>query len=235
MIPIKDTIPSRSYPIVNVLIIITNCLVFFLELSLGSKLNKLFLIFGMVPVKFYYLISTAPFNIFGIFLPFLTSLFLHAGWIHIIGNMLYLWIFGDNVEDRMGHFRYLVFYLICGVVANITHLYTEPVSGIPTIGASGAIAGVMGAYFVLYPRAKVVTLVPIFFFFYLIEIPAFFFLGFWFLLQFLSGSISLAASGHDIGGIAWWAHIGGFLSGIVLVFIFRKKKRHHRIYRDQYT
>ena len=177
MIPLKDTIPSRSYPFVNVLIIITNCIVFFFELSLGSKLNKLFLTFGMVPVKFYYLISTTPFSVFGIFLPFLTSLFLHAGWFHIIGNMLYLWIFGDNVEDRMGHFRYLVFYLICGVTANITHLYTSPVSGIPTIGASGAIAGVMGAYFLLYPRAKIVTLVPVFSFFILLKYLLSFFLA----------------------------------------------------------
>jgi len=234
MIPIRDTIPSRTYPVINVVIIILNVLVFFYELSLGPNLERFIFSFGVIPIKFYYLLSKEPYNIFKIFVPFLSSIFLHGGWVHIVGNMLYLWIFGDNVEDRMGHFRYLVFYITCGVVASLVHLYINPVSGVPTIGASGAIAGVMGAYFVLYPRSRVITLVPIFFFLQVIEIPAFFFLGFWFLMQFFSGSLSLITTGQDIGEIAWWAHIGGFICGIVLVFIFRKRKRYYKSYLDQF-
>ena len=234
MIPIRDTIPSRTYPFINILIIIINVLVFLYQLSLGSKLDKFIFSFGIIPVKFYYILYNQPYNIFQILVPLISSIFLHGGWIHIIGNMLYLWIFGDNVEDRMGHFRYLVFYITCGIAASFTHLYFNPASGVPTIGASGAIAGVMGAYFILFPRSRVITLVPIFFFLQVIEIPAFFFLGFWFLMQFFSGSLSLSASGQNIGGIAWWAHIGGFVCGIILVFFFRKRKGYYKTYLDQY-
>jgi len=151
-------------------------------------------------------------------------MFLHGGWLHLFGNMLYLWIFGDNVEDRLGHLRYLIFYLLSGIGASFVHIWLNPSSRLPTIGASGAIAGVMGAYFTLYPRARVITLLPFFFFFYLVEIPAFFFLGFWFILQFVSGSTALLTR-LPHGGIAWWAHVGGFLFGATLNFLFRKPKR----------
>jgi membrane associated rhomboid family serine protease len=159
------------------------------------------------------------------FLPIFTSMFLHGGWLHLIGNMIYLWIFGDNVEDMMGHIKYFIFYLLCGVSANYAHLYTNASSPMPTIGASGAIAGVMGAYFILFPRSKVWTLFPIFFFIQIIKIPAVAFLGFWFLMQFFMGFFSLGVSSVARGGVAWWAHIGGFACGALLVFIFKKRKR----------
>jgi len=158
-----------------------------------------------------------------------SSMFLHGGWTHIFGNMLYLWIFGDNVEDRMGHGRFLVFYLLCGIAAALAQTITTPDSTVPMIGASGAIAGVMGAYFVLYPRSRIVTLIPLFFFFQVIEVPAIFFLGIWFLMQFVSGVGSIVSTvgnaGNGIGGIAFWAHIAGFVAGVTGVALFRRPER----------
>ncbi len=220
MIPLKDTIPSRTFPFINYAIIITNLFCFLYQISLGSHAERFLYTWGMVPAKFF-----APFYFsqpafFERLVPFVTSMFLHGGWLHFLGNMLYLYIFGDNVEDRLGHFRYLLFYLLCGVLAGAAHLLTNQYSRVPTIGASGAIAGVMGAYFFLFPYARVVTLVFIFFFFEIIEIPAFFFLAFWFILQFFSGTLSLSSHDAMSGGIAWWAHIGGFVSGIILLFVF---------------
>ena len=158
-------------------------------------------------------------------LSILTSMFMHGGWMHIIGNMLYLWIFGDNVEDRMGHFRYLVFYVTCGWVASYAHVWSDPASQVPSIGASGAIAGVLGAYITLYPGARVITLLPLGIFTQLVQVPAVFFLGFWFLQQFVAGALSLAAKTAQTGGVAWWAHIGGFAAGFVLVWLFQKAER----------
>jgi membrane associated rhomboid family serine protease len=152
-------------------------------------------------------------------------MFLHGGWAHIIGNMLYLWIFGDNVEDRMGHWRYLVFYLVCGWTASYAHIWSDPTSRIPSIGASGAIAGVLGAYITLYPHARVVALIPLGIFMHTVQIPALFFLGFWFLQQFLVGSLALTQETAQTGGVAWWAHIGGFVAGLVLVWVFQSRKR----------
>jgi hypothetical protein len=153
-------------------------------------------------------------------------MFLHGGWFHFLGNMLYLWVFGDNVEDRLGHFRFLIFYLVCGLSAAALHIFTNPYSKMPTVGASGAIAGVLGAYLVLFPRARVLTLVPILFFFQLMELPAVIFLGIWFIFQFFSGALSLTAGGgSDVGGTAWWAHIGGFIAGVIMVLRFRRKER----------
>ena len=151
---------------------------------------------------------------------------------HIIGNMLYLWIFGDNVEDRLGHGRYLLFYMVCGVGANLVHTFVHPTSSVPTIGASGSIAGVMGAYLVLYPNARVLTLIPFFLFIQIWQIPAFFFLGIWFVMQFLVGTVSFL--GGVQGGVAWWAHIGGFLVGVILVFVLKKRKRYYPRYPDEY-
>src|SRR5262249_33472363 len=150
-------------------------------------------------------------------------MFLHAGWLHLIGNMLYLWIFGDNVEDRLGHFRYVFFYLICGWVASYAHIWADPTSRLPSLGASGAIAGVLGAYIPLYPQARVVTFLPLGFFSQLIQIPAYFFLGFWFLQQFLYGALTLSVRTQQSGGVAWWAHIGGFAAGFLLVWILKKR------------
>lgn len=216
MIPIRDAVRSTHFPAVNFLIIVANALAFFWQLSQGSRLNEELLLYGIVPIRYSDPTVAAQFSALQQLLPFLTSMFLHGGFLHILGNMWFLYIFGDNIEDRIGHFRYLLFYLLCGIVAGLIHLIANWHSKIPTIGASGAIAAVMGAYVLLYPRARILTLVPIFFFFQFFEIPAFVFLGYWFLLQLLSAGLTSS----DIGGVAWWAHIGGFVTGIILVKVF---------------
>ena len=213
MIPLRDIIPSRTTPVVTIALITINVLVFLYELSLGRAVDAFTLYWGLVPAAFSWVTV-------------LTSMFLHGGFLHVAGNMLYLWIFGDNVEDRMGHGRFLVFYLLCGVAAALAQTITAPDSVIPMVGASGAIAGVMGAYFVLYPKSRIVTLIPIFFFFQVIEVPAILFLGIWFLMQFLSGlgSIVSVASGST-GGVAFWAHVAGFVAGLSGVVVFRRPER----------
>ncbi len=216
MIPIRDTIRAETYPIVNSLIIAVNVVFFFVELSQGPRLNKFIYIYGLVPARYAIPQISAYFTSGQQVMSFLTFMFLHGGFLHLIGNMWSLYIFGDNVEDRLGHFRYLVFYLLCGLASGVSHLVINWHSKVPTIGASGAIAGVMGAYFILYPRAKVLTLVPIFFFFQFLELPAFLFLGIWFLFQFLSA----AGASVEAGGIAWWAHIGGFIFGVIFLKLF---------------
>ncbi len=217
MIPIRDTIRSETYPIVNSLIIAVNVLVFLVELSQGERLNRFIYIYGLVPARYSVPQISAYFTSGQQVISFLSFMFLHGGFLHLLGNMWSLYIFGDNVEDRLGHFRYLAFYLLCGLASGVSHLVINLHSQVPTIGASGAIAGVMGAYFILYPRAKVLTLVPIFFFFQLFELPAFVFLGIWFIFQFLSA----AGASAQAGGIAWWAHIGGFVFGIIFLKLFQ--------------
>ena len=214
MIPLRDIIPSRTTPVVTISIIVLNVLVFVYELSLGRAVDAFTLYFGLVPAAFSWV------TVF-------TSMFLHGGLLHVAGNVLYLWIFGDNVEDRMGHGRFLVFYLLCGVAAALAQTITAPDSIVPMVGASGAIAGVMGAYFVLYPKSRIVTLIPLFFFFQVIEVPAILFLGIWFLMQFLSGvgSIVTAVGGQPAGGVAVWAHVAGFVAGISGVIVFRRPER----------
>ncbi|MDY6989355.1 MAG: rhomboid family intramembrane serine protease [Thermodesulfobacteriota bacterium] len=217
MIPIRDTIRSETYPIVNTVLIAVNVLAFLLELSQGQTFNKFIYVYGLVPARYSIPQVSAYFTFAQQVLPFLTFMFLHGGFLHLLGNMWFLYIFGDNVEDRLGHLRYLAFYLLCGLASGISHLALNWHSEIPTIGASGAIAGVMGAYFLLHPRAKVLTLVPIFIFFQFLEIPAFVFMGVWFLFQFLSA----AAASANAGGIAWWAHIGGFIFGMAFLKLFQ--------------
>ncbi len=213
MIPLRDIIPSRTTPVVTIALITINVLVFLYELSLGRAVDAFTLYWGLVPAAFSWVTV-------------LTSMFLHGGLMHVAGNMLYLWIFGDNVEDRMGHGRYLVFYLLCGIAAALAQTITVPDSVVPMVGASGAIAGVMGAYFVLYPRSRIVTLIPIFFFFQIVEVPAIFFLGIWFLMQFVSGVGSIGSTGGGgLGGIAFWAHVAGFVAGISGVIVFRRPER----------
>lgn len=220
MIPIRDTIPSRSFPIVSVTLIVVNTIVFLFEMSLGRNLEFLMDRYALVPAKLASLFEDGSQPVRTV-APVFTSMFLHAGWIHLIGNMLYLWIFADNVEDKMGRVRFVLFYLLCGAGAAALHVIMSPTSETPTVGASGAIAGVLGAYFLLFPRARVLTLFPIFFFIQFIEVPAFFFLGFWFLMQFFSGALSIGIEPSG-GGVAWWAHVGGFVTGMTLVFPFRK-------------
>jgi membrane associated rhomboid family serine protease len=200
MFPVSDVIPSRTTPYVTVALIAVNALAFLYELQLSQPgLEFLVETRGVVPALFSW-----P--------AVVTSLFLHDGWVHFLGNMLYLWIFGDNVEDRLGHVRFALFYLACGAAAVLGHVALSPASLIPLIGASGAVAGVMGAYFVLYPRSRVLTAIFVVFFLDIVEIPAVFFLGVWFLMQLFSGVGSLGAHAAD-GGTAFWAHVAGFISG----------------------
>ena len=211
MFPLRDVIPSRTTPVVTFSLIALNTLAFFYQLSLAERVNEFVFTWGLVPAYFSWI-------------TLVSSMFLHGGFLHFAGNMLYLWIFGDNVEDRMGHGRFLTFYLLCGAAAALAQTYTNPGSLVPMVGASGAIAGVMGAYFVLYPHSRIVTLVPIVFFIQILEIPAIFFLGIWFLMQFVNGLGSIAMTA-DGGGVAFWAHVGGFVAGFIGVLIFRKPER----------
>jgi membrane associated rhomboid family serine protease len=210
MIPLRDVIPSRTTPYITVTIIALNAIAWFFELSMGERqLTEFLFVYGVVPAAFSW-----P--------TLITSMFLHGSWSHVIGNMWYLWIFGDNVEDRLGHGRFIVFYLLCGIAAAMGQIAMDPSSELPTIGASGAIAGVMGAYFVLYPHSRVLTLIP-WIFIQIVEVPAIVLLGFWFLMQFLSaGAIAVTASSHGGGGVAFAAHVAGFVVGMLGVFVFRK-------------
>ncbi len=215
MLPLSDRNPSRTTPVVNYLLIAANILVFLWELSLGPDIERDLFIVSFVPARFW----VAPFYPVNI-LRILMSMFLHGGWLHLGGNMLYLWIFGDNIEDRLGHVKYAIFYLLCGGIATLTHAFVNPGSRIPSIGASGAIAGVLGAYILLFPRAQVTTLIPIFVFITIREIPAVIVLGFWFVLQLFTGVASVGIpEAQNAGGVAYFAHIGGFVAGMILVGI----------------
>jgi membrane associated rhomboid family serine protease len=212
MIPLRDTQPSYSKPIVTMLIIAVNVLAFLFEVSLDPDLREaLIFAYGIVPDRFQYT-------------DVLTSMFLHGGWMHLIGNMWFLWIYGDNIEDILGHGKFLLFYLACGCFAGIVHVWTNPYSRIPTIGASGAIAGVMGAYLIKFPHSRIVTLVPIFFFLTTMEISAVVILVYWFIIQIFSGFGSIASASQR-GGVAWFAHVGGFIAGMILVHVLGTKER----------
>lgn len=228
MIPIRDTIPSRNAPIVTWALICANVLVFVFQLALPeSQLERLFYLFGIVPLRFTHpdwatWVGFPADN----FWPFLTSIFLHGGWLHLVLNMWTLWIFGDNVEDRMGPVRFLLFYLFCGLVAGVAHTLTNANSTIPVIGASGAISGVLGAYFLLFPVSRILCVIPVFFYPLVVQIPAFLYILFWFGSQLFSGALSLLEPGQ-VGGIAWWAHIGGFVAGVLTfrLFVVRQPPR----------
>ena len=214
MIPLRDTQPSYSFPLVTISLIALNVLAFLYEFSLDEfSLNHFLLEYGFVPRHFQWV-------------DIITGMFLHAGWMHLIGNMWFLWIYGDNVEDILGHFKYLLFYLLCGIAATLLQYLFTSDSRIPTVGASGAIAGVMGAYLVKFPQSKVLTLVPIIVFFTTMEIPAWFILAYWFVLQFFSGVGSVGQSHLNQSGVAWFAHIGGFVAGILLIRLLRPKERY---------
>ena len=211
MIPLRDVIPSRTTPYITVTIIVLNGLAWLFELSLPhDDLNRFISAFGVVPAYFSW-----P--------TLITSMFLHGSWSHVLGNMWYLWIFGDNVEDRVGHGRFILFYLLCGIAAALGQVAVDPSSTLPTIGASGAIAGVMGAYFVLYPHSRVLTLIP-WIFLQIVELPATVLLGFWFVMQlFSAGTIAMTTTSHG-GGVAFAAHVVGFIAGVGGVFLFRKRE-----------
>jgi membrane associated rhomboid family serine protease len=231
MIPIRDDTPRYSTPFINYFLIGLNVLVFLFEVSLDVRTRAAFLAqFGVVPAWITgaipsYLHAQQGFSL----LPIVTSMFLHASWLHLIANMWVLWIFGDNIEDHLGHFLYLIFYLLSGIAASLLHIFFNLGSTVPSVGASGAIAGVMGAYFMLFPSARVLTLVPIIFFFSFIWLPAWIVLGYWFVVQFLSGAAtSIAYSQQTGGGIAFWAHVGGFVAGIVMIKILPQRIRRNR-------
>ena len=212
MIPLRDVIPSRTTPFLTVTIIAINAMAWIFELSLPREaLTEFLQRYGVVPA--YFVPSTL-----------VSSMFLHGSWSHVIGNMWYLWIFGDNVEDRMGHGRFVAFYLLCGFAAAFGQIAIDPNSTLPTIGASGAIAGVMGAYFVLYPHSRVLTLIPLIIFWEVVELPAIFLLGIWFLMQLFSAG-AIAATASTGGGVAFMAHVAGFVAGLAGVFVFRKRER----------
>jgi len=218
MIPIRDTHPPQNRPVVNNLLIAANVLVFLIQLSQGSESRLFVYVYGLVPARYSVPQIAEYFSFWQQAFSFLSFMFLHGGFLHLLGNMWSLYIFGDNVEDRLGPVRYLAFYLLCGLASGLSHLLLNLGSNVPTIGASGAIAGVMGAYFLIQPNARILTLVPVLFIPLFIEIPAFVFLGVWFLLQFLSAAGSSGAT----SGIAWWAHIGGFVFGMIFLKVFQQ-------------
>jgi len=224
MIPLKDENPTETTPYVTIALLLVNTVIFFYELSYGLGMGRFIFRFGMIPYEFTQGMELAPPSPIPAGLTILTSMFLHGGLFHLGGNMLYLWIFGNNVEDALGHFRFLIFYFICGFAAAFTHILANPLSKVPTVGASGAIAGLLGAYLILYPYARVLTLIFFFYFVRIVPLPAYFIIGFWFILQLLNGMIGG-------GGVAWFAHIGGFLAGLLLVKLFARPDRgHHRFH-----
>jgi membrane associated rhomboid family serine protease len=220
MIPIGDSVRSRTFPYVNLAIIIANFLVFFYELSLGNEVNQFLRDWGVVPrliTDYFDHPGDHPLRV--LFTP-ITAMFIHGGWFHILGNMIFLWVFGDNVEDAMGHVGYLFFYLLAGIAAATAQIWVDSNSYLPMVGASGAIAGVLGAYVVLYPRATIAAVIfP--FFFWTAYVPAFVLIGLWFFLQLLYGAAAIGTAVGASEGVAWWAHIGGFLAGVLLVWVFR--------------
>ncbi len=224
MIPFKDNVPSRRFPVITVVLILANVAAFLYELSLPSAvLDDFFFSYGIVPARLQASgqSSMLLFALMGSSL--VTAMFLHGGFIHLLGNIWYLWIFGDNVEDRMGPVRFLFFYLLCGALAGGAHVLFNLDSRIPTIGASGAVAGVLGAYLISYPLARVSTLLPFLIVWPIVELPAMLLLGFWFFVQFLNGTASIGAASGMMGGVASWAHIGGFISGVSLIWLFARE------------
>lgn len=221
MIPLRDSAPSGSAPVVTILLIMLNSVAWLYELSLGREVDRFLVEYGLTPLRFVTFYRYEGGFVGNALVPAVTCLFLHGGWLHVIGNMWFLWIFGDNVEDRLGHFKFLLFYLFCGVASGVVQVFFHPFSELPTIGASGAVSGVLGAYLVTFPTAMVSTLL----FIIIIRIPAFIFLVYWFAFQFLAGASELSAHYQDTGGVAYWAHIGGFIIGILLIWLFPKNPK----------
>lgn len=225
MIPLRDSTPSGSTPYVTIVIIILNSLIWLYQASLGPRLDQFIVQYGLVPLRFLHPYSMQSSVLEGALTPLISSIFMHAGWMHIIGNMWFLWIFGDNIEDRLGHLRFAIFYLLCGIGAALIQVSFHPTSRLPMVGASGAISGVLGAYLVSYPTARIYTLFIFFFIIRFLELPAFFFLVLWFVFQLISGAAELGA-GRDTGGVAYWAHMGGFVVGIFLLWLMPTNPAH---------
>jgi len=233
MIPLKSMMMRRSVPIITILLIIVNVLVFYHQITLSNAANEAFIrSYGVVPLKMKLALAGYRYPLVEAFLPLVTCMFLHGGFLHILGNMWFLWIFGGAVEDRMGPIPYLLFYFICGIGSGIAQAVFSWGSNLPSIGASGAISGVLGAYVVFFPAARILTLVPLFVFFFTAQIPAIVFIGLWFLIQFMSGVSALnAPRAASLGGVAWWAHVGGFVLGVLLAKVFEGGRRRA----DSYT
>jgi membrane associated rhomboid family serine protease len=235
MIPIQNTVPSRYPAVVTWTLIAINCAIFLFQINLDPIELRVFLArFALIPARYF-----VP-EVFGIpepdlidYLPFVTNMFLHGGWLHLIFNMWTLWLFGGTIEDRLGHLRYLMFYLACGVLASVTHAAFNATSVVPAVGASGAIAGVLGCYMRLFPFARIVVLVPVLFLPLFFELPAIVFVGFWFLIQVLQGTAELVSPSIG-GGVAWWAHIGGFVAGLLFASLLaRPRERYRQYYSDE--
>ena len=222
MFPLRDSNPSDRFPFVTLGLIGLCTLVFLYEVSLGQDLRAFFASFALVPGQISYGLQSGELGLPAAVQPFVTSMFLHGGWLHLIGNMWFLWIFGDNVEDMLGSGRYLVFYVLAGLGAGLAHYFIQPTSAIPTVGASGAIAGVLAGYLILFPRARVTTVVPLGFFIRVMELPAMVLIGIWFLIQIASGLLTTV--GGSAAGVAWWAHVGGFVVGALLVKVFQPRR-----------
>jgi len=224
MIPLKDENPSKTIPFVNIFLVLVNISVFLYQnFLMPGGASAQFYRLGCIPYEFTHFVDIDPRAPIPVPFTILTAMFMHAGWIHLLSNMLFLWVFGDNVEDRVGHLRYLFFYIMCGISATLFHIFTNLNSQVPLVGASGAIAGVMGAYMFLFPKARIRTLIIWFIFIQMARIPAFVILGYWILIQVLSGFVE---SGSGTGsGVAWFAHIGGFVTGFILILSMRKRGR----------
>lgn len=231
MIPIHTAIPSRYPPVITWTLIAANCVVFLIQTSMSSwELNRFLAHFALIPARYFDLVARGNLDLTpDDLLPFVTMMFLHGGWLHIIFNMWTLWLFGPTIEDRLGHGRFLVFYLVCGIASAVAHAVFNPTSTVPTLGASGAIAGVLGCFMGLFPLARVVVVVPIAFIPLFFEMPAFVFIGLWFLIQLFQGTAELFLPSSS-GGVAWWAHVGGFVAGLVLISFFQRAARNYRAY-----
>jgi len=228
MIPLRDENPTATFPFITITIIVINALVFIYELTLGNQIQDRIIHLAVIPYNIIHMSNPA------VLLTLITSLFFHAGFAHIFGNMLYLWVFGNNIEDRLGHIRFIFFYLFCGIIATFGHIITAFDSKLPVIGASGAISGVLGAYLLLYPNAKVLVLLPLFYYWRITKVKAWWFLVFWIILQFLYGTTSFALGESGKGGVAWFAHIAGFFAGILFLRLFLKEKKCRRINEDTF-
>lgn len=220
MFPIWDDVPTKKFPLITIILIVINSIVYLYQMSLGERFNEFIYSMGLLPFEITHNIDIFPPGPSPIYLTIFFSMFMHGSIVHLLGNMLFLWIFGNNVEDYLGRKRFIIFYLFSGIIAAFTQIFFNSDSIVPMVGASGAIAGVLGAYLLLYPRAKVTTVIIFGFFIRLIKIPAVVVLGFWIIYQFLYGISSLAV-GTGEGGVAWFAHIGGFISGIILIKLFK--------------
>ena len=223
-IPLTDHIRRRNFWAFTLLLIVANVCAFVIELSLGPQLNHLVFQYGLIPARY------APPQLFALpvrltLAPIFVSMFLHGGWLHLLGNMLFLFVFGRSIEDRFGHIQFLILYFVSGIAAAIVQVIASPGSSIPTIGASGAIAGVLGAYFVCFPGARITTLIPLFIIFWTVQLPAFLLLGYWFFIQFIAGFAMLSIQSATQGGVAWWAHVGGFVVGAILGLTLRPQRR----------